>query len=283
MPLYGSSDVMNFFFSFVLGAGLAAALISVSSAESRIPDVPSAPALRPVSGSLKAGYSTNYEFRGLLPAGCNPTAPVRLDWRSDLNDRYSLVLALKEELFLGHPAVDMENETVADLGLQRKLGKATYAAFSFRADNGGLAGFASERLFGNGGTTYETALVLRHDLSFLPGFYTQGSAAYSFYGITGWWFDMCLGSDSRLTENLYMGFKFGAVLSSSYWPDGSNGWQSMYVRMTASYRLFGKVFVEPFVGLHWLGKGAHGVNRVYGRTLVKGNSWMTGVSLVYSF
>lgn len=53
--------------------------------------------------------------------------------------------------------------------------------------------------------------------------------------------------------------------------------------MTANYRFFGNIFVEPFVGLHWLGKGAHGVNRVYGRTLVKGNSWVTGVSLVYSF
>lgn len=274
---------MNFFSSFFVGAGLAAGAVSFSLAESPIPDVPASPALRPVSGSLKAGYSTNYEFRGLIPAGCNPTAPLRLDWRSDLNDRYALILALKEELFLGNPAVDMDHEMVADLGLQRKFGKATYAAFSFRANDGGLAGFASERLFGNGGTTYETALVLRHDLGFLPGFYVQGSAAYSFYGITGWWFDMCMGSDSRLTENLYMGFKFGAVLSSSYWPTGSNGWQSMYVRVTANYRLFGNVFVEPFIGLYWLGKGAHGVNRVYGKTLVKGNSWVTGVSLVYSF
>ena len=268
---------MSFSFFSALGAVLAVS-ISISLAESRIPDVPSDPPLRPVSGNLKAGYSTNYEFRG-----CNPTAPLRLDWRSDLNDRYSLILALKEEIFLGHPAVDMENETMADLGLQRKFGKATYAALSFRANDGGLAGFASEHLFGNGGTTYETALILRHDLGFLPGFYAQGSTAYSFYGITGWWFDMCTGSDFRMTENLYMGFKFGAVLSSSYWPSGSNGWQSLYVRVTANYRLFGNIFVEPFVGLHWLGKGAHGVNRVYGRTLVKGNSWVTGVSLVYSF
>jgi len=86
-----------------------------------------------------------------------------------------------------------------------------------------------------------------------------------------------------MTENLYMGFKFGAVLSSSYWPSSSNGWQSLYFRVTANYRLFGNVFIEPFVGLHWLGKGSHGVNRVYGRTLVKGNSWVTGVSVVYAF
>ena len=275
---------MNFFFSFLFGAGIVSvASMAVSSAESRIPEVPSAPALRPVSGSIKAGYSTNYEFRGLIPAGCNPTAPLRLDWRSDLNDRYSLILALKEEIFLGHPAVDIENETMVDLGLQRKFGKATYAALSFRANDGGLAGFASERLFGNGGTTYEAALIMRHDVGFLPGFYAQGSAAYSFYGITGWWFDLCTGSDFRMTENLYMGFKFGAVLSSSYWPSSSNGWQSLYFRVTANYRLFGNVFIEPFVGLHWLGKGSHGVNRVYGRTLVKGNSWVTGVSVVYAF
>lgn len=267
----------------VVSAAVLAAFIPVSPAASRIPDYPSEPPLRPVSGSLKAGYSTNYEFRGLIPAGCNPTAPVRLDWRSDLNEHDSLILALKEELFLGHPAVDLDHETMADLGLQRKLGKATYAAFSCRATDGGLAGFASKRLSGNGGTTCETALVLRHDLGFLPGFYVQGSAAYSFYGITGWWFDMCTGSDSRLTENLYMGFKFGAVLSSSYWPSGSNGWQALYVRVAVDYRLSGNVSVEPFVGLHWLGKGAHGVNRAYGQTLVKGNCWVTGVSLVYSF
>lgn len=267
----------------VIPAAALAFFMPVSQAECRIPDHPFSPPLRPASGSVKAGYSTNYEFRGLVPGGCNPTAPLRLDWRSDLNDRYSLVLALKEEIFLGHPAADMENETVADLGLQRKFGKATDAALSFRANDGGLVGLASERLFGKGGTTYETALLLRHDLDFLPGFYVQGSAACSFYGITGWWFDMCTGSDFRMTENLYMGFKFGAVLTSSYWPAGSNGWQALYVRVTARYRLFGNVFAEPFVGLHWLGKGAHGVNRAYGRTLVKGNSWVTGVGVVYTF
>ena len=109
-------DVMKFFFCFLLGAGMTAAgLISVSSAELRVPEIPSEPALRPVSGSLKAGYSTNYEFRGLIPGGCNPVAPLRLDLRSDLNDRYSLILALNEEIFLGHPAVDLENETMVDV------------------------------------------------------------------------------------------------------------------------------------------------------------------------
>ncbi|MCD8062479.1 MAG: hypothetical protein LUE13_09115 [Akkermansiaceae bacterium] len=273
---------MNHSLLFAAVAALAVSF-SVSLAESRIPDHPADPLLRPVSGSLKAGYSTNYEFRGLIPAGCNQTAPVSLDWRSDLNEHYSFILGLKEELFLGRPAIDFDDETVVDLGFQRKLGKAAYAAFSLRANDGGLAGLASERLFGNSGTTYEAALVLRRDLDFLPGFYVQGSSAYSFYGITGWWFDMCTGSNSRITENLYMGFKFGAVLSSSYWPSGGNGWQSLYFRATASYRLFGNVFVEPFVGLHWLGRGGHGLNRTYGGTLVKGNRWVTGVSLVYSF
>lgn len=273
---------MNFS-SLPVYAAVLAVSASSSLAETRLPNQPSPPSLRPVSGTLKGGYSSRYEFRGLIPAGCNPTAPVRLDWRSDLNEKYSLILALKEEWFLGHPAADLDHETMADLGLQRKLGEATYAAFSCRASNGGLAGFASERLFNNGGTTCEGALVLRHDLNFLPGFYVQGSAAYSFYGITGWWFDLCTGSQSRLTENLYIGFKFGAVLSSSYWPSGSNGWQSLYVRVTADYHVFGNVSVEPFVGLYWLGRGAHGVNRAYGRTLVRGNSWVAGVSLVYSF
>ena len=40
----------------------------------------------------------------------------------------------------------------------------------------------------------------------VPGFYVaQGSAAYSFYGITGWWFDMCTGSDFRMTETFIWG------------------------------------------------------------------------------
>ena len=50
---------MSFSFFSALGAVLAVS-ISISLAESRIPDVPSDPPLRPVSGSLKAGYSSNY-------------------------------------------------------------------------------------------------------------------------------------------------------------------------------------------------------------------------------
>ena len=101
---------MNYSFLFAPVAALAVSF-SVSLAESRIPDHPADPLLRPASGSLKAGYSTRYEFRGLIPAGCNQTAPVSLDWRSDLNEHYSFILALKEELFPGRPAIDLDDET----------------------------------------------------------------------------------------------------------------------------------------------------------------------------
>lgn len=267
----------------LLGALMAIGVKPVSLAESHLPLKPASSALRPVSGSLKVGYATNYEFRGLIPAGCNPSSPLRLDWRSDLNDTYSLILALKEEILLGHPAADLDNETVLDLGIQRKWGEASYTALSFRANDGGLAGLAAERLFSNGSTTYESALIVRHNLGGSRSFYVQGSAAYSFYGITGWWFDLCLGSDSRVTEHLYMRFQFGSVLSSSYWPGSANGWQSLFFRVTADYQIYKNIFLEPFVAIHWLGHGAHSVNRVYGRTLLKGNSWVTGVSLVYTF
>lgn len=73
---------MNYSFLFAPVAALAVSF-SVSLAESRIPNHPSDTSLRPASGRLKAGYSTNYEFRGLIPAGCNQTAPLRLDWRSE--------------------------------------------------------------------------------------------------------------------------------------------------------------------------------------------------------
>ena len=126
---------MNYSFLFAPVAALAVSF-SVSLAESRIPAHPADPLLRPASGSLKAGYSTRYEFRGLIPAGCNQTAPVSLDWRSDLNEHYSFILALKEELFPGRPAIDLDDETVVDLGFQRKLGKAAYAAFSLRNSRG---------------------------------------------------------------------------------------------------------------------------------------------------
>lgn len=280
MPSYGSYLQMNLLSFFT---AVAAVAVVPAMAETSIPEAPSAPPLRPVSGSFKAGYSTNYEFRGLIPTGCNTTAPVRLDWRSDLTETYSFVLGLKQEMFLSNPAIDMKDETVLDLGLQRKLDNATYLSFGGRASYGGLAGLVSDQLFGNTPAVYESAVFLRHDLSLLPGFYVEGSAAYAFAGVTGWWFDMCLGSDSRLTEKLYLGFKFGSSLSASYWPAGSNGWQSLYVRVTAKYRLYRNVSIEPFVGLHWLGNGAHGLNRDYGKRLVKGNGWVAGVSLVYSF
>ena len=51
---------MNYSFLFAPVAALAVSF-SVSLAESRIPDHPADPLLRPASGSLKAGYSTRYE------------------------------------------------------------------------------------------------------------------------------------------------------------------------------------------------------------------------------
>lgn len=65
-------------------------------------------------------------------------------------------------------------------GFSGNWGRPRTPAFSLRANDGGLAGLASERLFGNSSTTYEASLVLRRDLDFLPGFYVQGSSGLFF-------------------------------------------------------------------------------------------------------
>ncbi len=260
-----------------------AALVPATLAESKIPTEPLPPELSDASGSFRVGYSSTYTFRGLVPAGNNPVIPMCLEWRTDIDKEYSFIMNLKETFFTEHPGLDLDDETVADLGIQRQLNELTYAAASLRVTRGGMAGLAADRLYGVDPTTAELGLMLRHDLTFLPGFYVQGSAAYSMYGVKGWWFDVSIGTRSRVTEKMYIGFEYGAVLDSSYWPTGGNGWQSSYVRVAAEYRLFKDVYLQPFVGYHWLGKGGHRLNHSFGSRLLKGNAWAAGIMLHYAF
>ncbi len=266
-----------------LCAVVVAVLMPAALAESTIPTTPLEPDLRHASGSLRVGYTTNYSFRGLIPDGYNPAMPISLDWRSDLNEDYSFIMSAKETVFIGNSSFDMENEITADFGIQRRINKTTYAALSARVTDGGLSGLAAGRLYGEKGTTAELGLLARQDLSFLPGFYAQVGAAYSMYGIKGWWFDASIGSNNRITENLYMGFQFGATMDSSYWPSGGNGWQSLFFRVAADYHLIGNLYLEPYIGIHWLGKGGHRLNHTYGDRLLQGNAWVAGVMLHFPF
>ncbi len=259
------------------------ALMPAVADEFKIPTEPLPADLSVASGSFRVGYSSTYTFRGLVPAGKNPVLPMCLEWRTDLDKEYSFIMNLKETLFMGHTDLDFEDETMADFGLQRQLNEQTYVAASLRITRGGMAGLAADRLYGVDPTTAELGLTLRHDLSLLPGFYVQGSAAYSMYGVKGWWFDVSIGTRSRMTEKIYIGFEYGAVLDSSYWPTGGNGWQSSYIRLAVEYRLFENVYLQPFVGHHWLGKGGHRLNHSFGSRLLKGNVWTAGVMLHYAF
>ncbi len=257
--------------------------LNMSYGDLVIPTEPGTPPTPVFSGMFQFGYATNYEFRGLIPTGENPVVPVYLDMRYDISDTDAITIGLKETVFIGDNNMRLDDELVFDFSYQKTVYTETYLSLSGRIQDGGFAERVASEFYNDSNNAYEVALALRHDIDFMPGFYVQGSVAYSFTGLQGWWSDLCIGSRARVSQDVHLGFQFGAAVTSSYWPAQNNGWQSMYLRIIGEYALTKQVGIKAFTGVYWLGHGAHNVNKRYGSQVVQGNRWVAGIGVCYSF
>lgn len=261
-----------------------------------------APAASPFSGSAAVGYSSNYDFRGLIPRdahnGGNMT-PIRVDTRYALNEKTAIIAGA------GYKALwnrdndtaphDFLNEFNFTGGVEHKCAPGLTSSLYYNFFHGGLPGFVARNIEGRAHSiTQEFGAGMLYDFSEVgaKGLFASANANYSFAGVTGWWFNGTVGYKKDICDNV------AAILSASW--NGTagyfnaaahdnfaaNGTQGINLRLDVPVSVAKHMTLVPFIGTYWAGNGAlksrHATNeREY--KAFRNFTVMTGVNLVYSF
>ncbi|MEG2971141.1 MAG: hypothetical protein RR808_06660 [Akkermansia sp.] len=264
--------------------------------------VPATPVVAPVatafSGSATVGYSSNYDFRGLILEGANGgnMTPVQVATKYDLNDVYAITMGA------GYKAMwnkdqnssmgehDFQNEFNYNLGVQAKWVKGLTTSFNYNLFHGGTPGYVA-RMFENAAhsVTQEFGVGAMYDFGTVgvKGLFAAANINYSFAGVTGWWYTTTVGYQKQINERVSAVLSASWNATSSYFSAKSemaNGSQAFDIRLEVPVTLCKHVSFVPFVGTYWAGSSALKVNRGNdGEHTFRNFTVMAGANLVYTF
>ncbi len=243
------------------------------------------------SADFSVGYSTNYDFRGLIlrtSDGENMT-PIKLDTRTRLTDKLDLTAGLSYKA-LWNRDVLQDNEFNFNLGLDAKCVDGLTSRIGYDLYQGGFPGLVSKVWEGNHSTSHEVMVGFQYDFDpvGIKGLFMGANAHYAFSGVTGWWFDVTVGYKKQITE------KLAGIISATWWstssyfdakmPWAANGSQSYSLNLQLPYQVCKNVTFTPFVSGVWLGNGSMSKGYgYYGSSIYRNFTLVAGAGLTYSF
>lgn len=244
-------------------------------------------------GALSAGYSTNYDYRGLVPntsSGTNNT-PVELDLCYKLTDHWALYTDMGYKAIWDKDVDVNNNEFSFELGAHKKshwVKGLTYSP-NYKLTSGGWMGeFIKQGRDSSHSTFHSFGLEMLYDFGAIgaKGFFLSGSADYVFYDATGWWFQVRTGYEAKITERL------SAILALEYngtagfygdWAGAmTDGDMSYGVTLDLPYKVCKNLTFKPFVGIWWLGSSANNINHG-GQKALRNHTVAAGANLVWNF
>ncbi len=228
------------------------------------------PAEKRFFGALSAGYSSNYDYRLLVPdssSGTNET-PIALDLLYKLNDNWDLYSNLDYRAIWDKDTDVANNEFGLEVGATTKRWlEGLSISPNYKLTHGGYMGSFIKDRRGKSHSVFQSFGVgLKYDLGAVgaDGFFIGGSADYVFSGATGWWFQGIAGYEAKFNE------KLSAIVSVEYnatagfygaWAEPmTDGDMSYGVKLQLPYKLCKNIILTPFVGTYWLGGSGNNIN-----------------------
>lgn len=251
-----------------------------------------APCEKRLSGALSVGYSSNYDYRGLVPrssTGGNMT-PISLDLDYKLNENWNLYTGLDYKAIWDKSYDANNNEFGLEVGAktQRWLEGLTISP-NYKLTHGGIMGQFIKDGRGKAHSVFQSFGVgLLYDLSAVgaKGFFVGASADYIFQGATGWWFQGVTGYEAKFNE------KLSAIISAEYnatsgfyggWSEpASDGDMSYGLKLQLPYKLCKNVILSPFVGTWWTGHSGNNIVLSGGKTM-RNFTVVAGANLTWTF
>lgn len=235
--------------------------------------------VKALSTQLGTGYATKYISRGLAfqNSGSDNTIPLEIVSSYKMNSKYSLFAGLKYQWLtdngLDHDKSGICDEGTGILGVSRKFGKSTTAAFSYQFVHGGVPGTFNIHRAGTPNfpafnhthpEEHSFVLDIHHDFGKgLENFFWDCRVQYTFRWMTGWWFTNTLGYkyDVNKSTSVIVAGTWNAT--AGYFDSNSlnaNGTQGISLTVSAPVKATKDLTVTPFVGTVWLGNGGLAAN-----------------------
>lgn len=234
-----------------------------------------------LSGSLTAGYASNYTCRGLVASHAmvqgDSTEYISADLSYDIgregfftieNHTAYTVISSGHKL-MGVPGVNIENEFVLENSL-RYTRKYAFASLGHQFTHGGLLGSQIKHGKGEGASALNEVFVTVGvtPLSWLE---IGVKASYAFDGLKGWWFEpyakgswTLIGTGEKPTlEGVVMAGFTATTGNFGEYAVQSDGVQSWWIAAALPWHLTESLVLTPIVSFNWLGEGAQNTGNLF--------------------
>ncbi len=250
----------------------------------------------PLSGSVTVGYASNYTSHGIVAShamlGGDGVMPLSVDLAYKLNENESIVGSLGYTVITsGHKfmgGVDFHNEATFNLGWQTKgLAEGLTLTAGWELTHGGLDGLFAKHSDHAHSVTQNFYVDAKYDVN--KNVFAGASLAYSFQGLTGWWFEPYVGYKTELCPCADLVVTAGTSVTASVmdaWLPNANGAQAWWIKAEAPLKVgVENLTVSPFISLNWAGCGALKFNkqRPQGWKPYKNFGVVVGVNATYTF
>lgn len=284
------------------------------SAPVTVAATPCTPACKPaqpckLTGSLQAGYQSNYTYRGLVAShsvlGGDSVIPAALDLRYAIDPSMAILGNISYDTILsGHKVfgvegANFENESNLTIALEKKLCKyvkGLKVTGGYNLTHGGLEGVFAKHWEDNAHSVTQE-LFVNAEQAIGKHFYAGVTVNYSFQGMTGWWYQPYVGYRAALCPCSDLDITAGWTATSSYFSankyntedfslvTNANGSQAWFIKAAVDAKVMKNLSIVPFVSFNWIGNGALKANRGIdaGDKAYKNFGVVAGAQVVYKF
>lgn len=227
-----------------------------------------------LSGSLTAGYATNYVCRGMVASHAlvqgDSVEKVGVDLSYDIGRKgfftiensTSYTAISSGHKMLGVPEVNFDNEFVVETSLKYTR-KYINASVGHQLTHGGLLGAIAHNVHGQGAAVVNEAFVAVA-VTPLKSLEVGIKASYAFDGLQGWWFEPYIRNTFTLVGSceapkLQSVLTLGASATADFFNEhdaNTNGVQAVYVELALPWHVTKHLVLTPAVSFNWLGCGA---------------------------
>ncbi len=242
-----------------------------------------------LAGSVKLGYGSRYEYRGMV---ARDTGSGGLVFEGDLRFEPQLPLMMA----FTYRDMKVENnrgQTNFVFGLQKEMPSSgeearTTTCLGYQLVSGGLPGIMkgwerNGRLDAEGGTNQEFILNFSDARRMEYGtLFSSLTGGYSFAGLEGWYLSAGVGFEYSFRENIAASLSANVSWSFDYWTRYS-GCDQLNVLLSVPVTVREACILSPFIMVDWGGRGAKMLNREAGKPLVENFAVVSGVRFMVVF
>lgn len=234
----------------------------------------------PLTGSVMAGYESNYAYRGLI-AGSDMDDNGYFSFGASLGYKTANGIQLFAEAVQRWDTGFGDHSTVTG-GLSYEIAPQLTASFGYNYQDNGMPGFAAAA--DGQDYTQEVFVGLSYEATEALRFWIQG--IYDFDALEGWYIGAGVSYTQKLSDRVSLVGTIDTAYTADYWVDDS-GWNHIAATLELPIQTCCRLTITPFVSyiqtLDLAEDISDNTNDFYGVDVFRDNGFSGGVRATVSF